>query len=305
MRLLRFGTSLRSLLVVSLPVVVAYGWFTSDDFLLFARLRCFFAVYRSGFAIEKFDQYPVYFHDDSVVQLAQAGIYEGASNIEEYIKFAWADYSPYLTVEDPNNPKPKVSFEGYKDGQCKFLGVYKKVANLDPSTTRAAVSFDYVFLGQLFYDFRQRYFTRINFYFTTNFLRLTFDDLLNSDPTRKYVCEDVMAGPCQSQLNITNVTSCEDTLKTLPTAQGGFNHIDGNSQGCRALHGFLASTNPTIHCAHMSFTPLVDPHGKIKCQTSQFVLPTDLFSETDIQALRSVAEKYNIDPDLGHNCCSN
>jgi hypothetical protein len=302
MRLFRSDRIAEALLVwllVSLPAVVA------GDFLLFARLRCYLAVYFSGFAVEKFDQYSEFFRDDSVVQLAQAGIYEGANSINEYIKFAWADYSPYLTVEGPNNPKPKISFQGYKDGQCKFLVVNKKALNMDPATTRAALSFDYVFLGQLFYDFRSRYVTRINFYFTNDFLRLFFDDLLNSDPTRRFVCEQVMAGPCEPQLNITNVTACEETLNLLPTAQGSFNHIDGNSQGCRALHGYLASIDPTIHCSHLSFTPLVDPNGKIKCQTSLFVPPTDLFSEADIQALRSYAEKYNIDPDLGHNCCSN
>lgn len=301
-----FGNALLGWLLVSLPpAVVAYDWFITDDFLLFARLRCYFAVLTSGFAIGNFDQYPVYFHDDSVVQLAQAGVYEGPSNIEEYIKFAWADYSPYLTFVDYKMPLPKISFQGYKNGQCQFLGVFKNVATMDPSSTAAAISFDYIFMGKIFYDIRSRYFTRLNFYFTNDFLRLFFDDLLNSDLTRSYVCEQVMAGPCQSQLDITNFTACEDTLNSLPTAQGSFNHIDGNSQGCRALHAFLATTNPTLHCAHLSFTPLADPNGKVKCQTSQFVPPTDLFSEADIATFERYAEKQSIDPILGHNCCTN
>jgi hypothetical protein len=301
----RFGFAPLEWLFVSLPAVFAYGFFSTNDFLLFARLRCYLAVYLSGFAIEKFDQYHVYFRNDSVVQLAQAGLYEGANNIEEYVKFGFADYSPFLTMEDPNNPKPKISFETYKDGQCQFIALYKKGAYMDPANTRAALRFEYVTMVKLFYDFRSRYFSRANVYFTNDFLRLFFDDLLNSDPTRKYVCEQVMAGPCQSQLNITNATACEETLKRLPTLEGSNNHFDGYSQGCRSLHAFLASTNPTLHCAHLSFTPLVDPNGKIKCQTSLFVPPTDLFSEADIQALRNHAQKYNIDPDLGHNCCSN
>ena len=294
-------------LFLSFPgVAVSLDWFATDpSSLLFARLRCFWAVYRSGFDLANFDDYPVYFRDDSVVQLAQAGSYKGAKNIEEYVKFAYADFSPYLTMEDPNNPPPELSFLGYENGQCQFLGLFKFAATMDPANTDRSVQFDYVVMLKIFYDFRMQYFTRLNVYFTNDFLRLFFDDLLNSDPTRKYVCEQVMAGPCQSQLEITDVTACKATLQALPTLEGENNHFDGNSQGCRALHAAFAETNPTQHCAHLSFPPLADPQGNIKCQTSAGVLPTDLFSEAEIAALGDFAVKYNLDPELGHNCCSN
>jgi hypothetical protein len=96
--------------------VTAYGPFITDDFLLIARLRCAFAVLKSGFALEKIDQYPVYFRHDSVVLLAQAGVYHGATNIEEYIKFAFAEYSPYRTVEDPNKSQNFFSRLRYING---------------------------------------------------------------------------------------------------------------------------------------------------------------------------------------------
>jgi hypothetical protein len=64
--------------------------------ILFPKLRCLLAFRRLGFAIDNFEQYPVYFRDDSIVQLAQAGVYQGATDIEEYVKFAFSGYSPYL-----------------------------------------------------------------------------------------------------------------------------------------------------------------------------------------------------------------
>jgi hypothetical protein len=240
------------------------------------------------------------------MQLAQAGIYKGADNIEEYVKFAYAGYSPYLSMMKVN--APQVRFLRYKNGQCEFLSLYKTSLLLDPVNTNAPPRFEYVNMVKLFYKLKSRYIPRIHVFFPNGFLRLFFDVALNADPTRRYICEEVIAGPCSSYLNssidTTNSTVCESTLQALPTAEGTMYHIDGNSQGCRALHATFAVTNPIQHCAHVSFTPLQDPNGSIKCQNSTFTPPSSLFEESELEAFRTFARQNDIDPDIGHNCCA-
>jgi hypothetical protein len=269
-----------------------------------ARLRCVWALWRTNLDLSNFDRYDDYFRNESVVELAQAGEYQGVASIQEYVKFAFAGSSPYLLQGDTRQRRVSIQFLDYKDDICEFRMLLKFQSVLNPNTTAAPVfPFELVDMIRLYLHRNDRYFTRINVYYTNDFLRLFFDAALNSDATRQYVCEHVMAGPCWPQLNITNTTACINTLNALPTTEGSDHYIDGNSQGCRALHAAFASTNPTQHCAHLSFAPLPDPAGKIKCQTSHARSPTDLFTESDFTALRRFAIKHNIDPVLGHNCC--
>jgi hypothetical protein len=296
-----FSVSFCSILLLLLSPTHAFFGGTFDDFLLFPRVRCLLAFLKMKFKINNFDQYSRYFRDDSYMHLAQAGIYQGANHMEEYVKFAFAEYSPYTTIDSPDDPPPNNSFLRYQDGQCEFLSLYKTKEFFDPNTTNPIEPFDYIVMVKLFLDMKSRYFRKIHVYYTDDFLRVYFNVALNSDATRRYVCEQVMAGPCQSKLNITNVTACEATLSTLSSTEGTGNYIDGYSQGCRNLHAAFAATNPTLHCAHLSFSPLADPNGNIKCQTSAMAAPTSLFTESDFVAYQKEAEKYGIDPIKGHN----
>lgn len=60
-----FGKSYVLLLLVTVVAPANAFWNT---------LRCGFAFLWTGFDVGNFDKYNDYFHDDSVVQLAQAGI---------------------------------------------------------------------------------------------------------------------------------------------------------------------------------------------------------------------------------------
>ena len=46
--------------------------------------------------LRKFELYDTWFDDNSTTTLAQAGVYKGADDIKEYIKFVWA--SPYISA---------------------------------------------------------------------------------------------------------------------------------------------------------------------------------------------------------------
>ena len=275
--------------------------FGGNDAILFARLRCLLALQRTGFDLGNFASYPKSFHDDSTVELAQAGMYQGASNIEEYVKFAYAGYSPYLACCNRVTEK-KFRFVGYNNGQCEFLGSFTRSVQFISNTTAAPLEpFRLVAATKLYLDFEERYITRVNVFFTEDFLRIFFDLILNSSKTRQFVC-GIVNGVCASTLNRTANASnrtCEEQLQTFPSMDEQY-HFDGKSQGCRALHAVFAATNPENHCAHLSFIPLEDPLGKVKCQTSKGALPSSLFTERELQMIEDFARSVGIDPAIGH-----
>ena len=131
----------------------------------------------------------------------------------------------------------------------------------------------------------------VKIYFSDLFLFRFFHELLDSDATRQYVCS-VMNESCGLQAE-----ECEMTLAALPMTTNGY--FDGNSQGCRALHAFLASTN-LDHSAHLSFEPKEDPNGEIKCQESKGVLPQELFDSEDFASYEEFQIAVGIDPSVGY-----
>jgi hypothetical protein len=287
-----------------------FVWFplllnATDGQILFPKLQCLLAFRRLDFAIDNFHQYPVYFHNDSILQLAQAGVYHGATDIEEYVKFGISGYSPYLlnTSNPVSRQNTLTKVLGYRDGHCEFLQVLKFRALLNTSNTKDMPFFNYIVMAKLYLHLDTGYIAKLNVYFAPDFLRLFFDVAMNSNNTRRFLCREIMSGACGHILNQTVASAspqCEDTLQALPTTQGTWNHFDGNSSGCRAMHGAFAQHNP-VHCPHLSFTPMLDPRGRIKCQESKKVLPSDLFTESDMETFRTFGRRRGIDPELGHD----
>ena len=289
------------LFVVAVVTVTkpAQGLLFSDDFIVFARLRCFRAYYRLGFDFTDFASYHIAFRDDSVLEIAQTGMYQGADNIEEYVKFGSPDFSPYF-MSGNNEIERKIKFLGYENGQCKALYVYnsKYQPFLNITAAGTPASFEVVTGVKLYFDLKERYIKRVHFYYTDDFFRVVFGVFLNSANTSKYIC-GVMNGPCADIIDVPS--DCEEQLLALPGTEGQQSFIDGKSQGCRSLHAVFASTNPDNHCAHLSFTPVEDPHGNIKCQTSKGTLASSLFTESELQTFKDFSESVGIDPEIGHD----
>jgi hypothetical protein len=139
---------------------------------------------------------------------------------------------------------------------------------------------------------------------SVDFVRILVDVALNSANTRRYVCEEIMAGPCKGISNNITTSECENLLMALPSSEGVEHKIDGNTQGCRAFHAAYAVTNPTLYCPHISFQPVPDPRGEIKCQSGNSVLPSDLFTNSDLQRFDKYNAEKGLDPLIGHNCTS-
>ena len=197
-----------------------------------------------------------------------------------------------------------IRFSSFSNGQCEFLALFKNLTTLVPNTTSDLPPFYSTFMIKLFLDLKEGYFTRINVFFPEDFMRLLFDVALNSDNTRRFLCNLVIQGPpCAAILNYTATATenCTTALAALPSTEGTLHCIDGKTQGCRDLHGVLALLDPKLHCAHVSFAPLMDSHGQIKCQTSKQVLPSDLFTTSDFRAYRTFSWLHGIDPAKGHD----
>ena len=104
-------------------------------------------------------------------------------------------------------------------------------------------------------------------------------------------------------IRINSTDNCVQDLAALPAVEEPGKKFDGLSQGCRGLHAVFAETNPENHCAHISFTPVEDPKGRIKCQdsSSEGVQPEDLFDEGDLNRFSQFCIEHGLDPALAHN----
>ena len=68
-------------------------------------------------------------------------------------------------------------------------------------------------------------------------------------------------------------------------------------QSCRKLHAVFAAEN-AHHCAHLSFKPMADPKGRVKCQESAQVPVSALFSDDELATFADFAiGKLGFEPD--------
>jgi hypothetical protein len=284
------------------------------DFGLLPRLRFpggIFSLFRNRchaayplfvrFALRDFD-YTVITWEDSVMQLAQAGTYVGPADIQEYGSFLTTE-SPFLKEQSIDLGRLDIRYAGYDDtGGCIFNLAFYWYHGHEGATNTYAASYNYPIMFKAFFNPTEKYATRINVFFAPGFFQFVFFQLFDSIQTRQYICS-VYNGPCadviDEELNADN--DCESLLAALPMANGDKLWIDGNSQGCRALHAAFAEDNPTNHCAHISFQPQLDPKGNFKCQETEGVLPTDLFNAEDFEFWNEYCERNGFDPAIGHD----
>ena len=265
-----------------------------NDPILIPSLECFLKFALLNFVPSNFDMYDSYFRSESVMELAQTGQYLGPDGIQEYVRFAYGEFSQYFAT-GPTDRQTTISYQGYENGQCVMLAIYHSQFSMDPSYTSSNVTFRMEYMFKIYYDFGDNYISRINVFFSESLLGTIFNDFLNSDKTRQFVC-DTMTGPTCAPI-ISAPDNCIATLQALPITEEGM-HVDGKSQGCRILHAVFASVND-VHCPHISFAPQQDVHGKIKCQTKGDIQPEDLFTANEITKFFDIGLAAGIDPTTG------
>ena len=266
-------------------------------FPLFPRVGCFarFATFR--FEITNFDKYTKYFHNDSAMSLWQTGSYVGAEAIEEYVKFATPETNPLYSSYKELDSKVKFVKFNRKSNQCQFLAFYHFNYEVDESSGHASFNFTVANMVKLYFDVKERYIPKIHVFYTEPYVNYAFTYLYNTDELRTYICNIYEGSTCSSILEPPDNCMAQLTALEQVSADG---RIDGNTEGCRMLHSVLAQER-NVHCPHISFEPMADVQGKIKCQTEGTLTVVDLFTQDDLDAYADYASGRGLDPDVGHD----
>ena len=258
--------------------------------------QCGAAIRNLGFNIVDYARYPKFFRNDSFIQLAQAGVYKSPPDIEEYVLFADAQGSPYLDeTYQPVKPGCTRSrqLEPTDDGLCQ-LAVYRTAEyRFKPSLANGTLRTNIGLVMKI--DPEEEKVTEVFVLFARKFLK-DFFTALATPQVRSFICDTLEKCPDawkHSGLDTEPRGTCEARLAELPVAESDMLYVDGNSYGCRVLHGAFASKNDK-HCPHISLEPMVDFKGKTKCSVSSFAAVRDLFDEEFIDGYLDFADDMGI-----------
>ena len=248
----------------------------------------------------RFAKYREYFNDESTFELYPAGKFTGPAAIKEYVKFA-SDESPFVdsfTVL-PGSLALLKSLMG-ADNSCIFIVMGHRRYELSARYARGE-AVHVATMATVVYVPSTHKIRSIMLYYETPFMQFVFDSLRSKRASKAFVC-DLLMYDCPARGVDTATPNAFashdecierfDELKPFdagpelaaswPLGNGG--GFDGDSQSCRLLHSFLASINPD-HCAHLSFVPMADPFGKIKCSSSssKMMTPHEHFELADFE----------------------
>lgn len=126
------------------------------------------------------------------------------------------------------------------------------------------------------------------------FMTAIYTEYANSTALAGGTCQ-VMEKVCPEVYRANGFSGQDDCIKhmdSLPVAtknSHGLYTVEGNSSGCRHLHASLAVRSPEIHCAHLSFTPMEDKDGEVKCSESNDFSHAEFFSPLDLHRFQTVA----------------
>lgn len=231
------------------------------------------------------------------MSLWQTGDYVGAEAIEEYVKSATPETNPFDSSSKELDSKVKFVEFDRKTNQCQFLAFYHYNYEIDPSSGQVAANYTVANMVKLYFDVKERYIPKINVFYTETFVNFCFTFLYNTEELRAYICNVYEGSTCSAILN--PPADCMGQLRSMDTISVD-GRVDGNTVGCRLLHAVLA-TSRDQHCPHISFEPMEDVHGKIKCQTEGDLTIYDLFTQGDLDAFADYASGRGLDPEKGHD----
>jgi len=268
------------------------------------------------FNIFNYAGYETYFTDDSVMTLAQTGSYKGRDNIEEYVRFADST-SPYINeqnvveqVVEMEGESPVIADFNPSTGVCKFnINVLVNMTMNDELTDGGY--FEYGYLVNVYYSIGTNNLPRVDIYYTPEFL-VEFFGRLTTNEVDEFVCDVLTGPPCAgtdvpekngyfpSKSGKKSTRKCNRELSNLPDYTGDV-YSDGNTQACRMLHAVFAENNPD-HCPHVSLAEVADKNGDFKCQVSEDIQVSDLFSTDEINKLEDVCIGSS---KIGNDSCFN
>ena len=262
---------------------------------MFPYIECHLRFALIQFDFGRFDKYDDYFSEDSVMRLTEAGVYVGPKSIREYMSFQNGKLSPYFLSDSTLHIQP--NFKGYdsEKNECIFLSRFLNQYELDPKYTGKNTTWNTVIMTSVRFSFDTRKFPEVNIFLSPGFLVATFDHGLNNDITREYVCS-VANNDCANTTD--HIKDCESRLAELPVFNDA-SFVDGNSQGCRALHAVFAEINHD-HCPHIALNATKDLNGAIKCQNSNLLNANDYFTLEDFEEYDEYMISQGLDPEIGY-----
>ncbi|CAB9501020.1 expressed unknown protein [Seminavis robusta] len=254
---------------------------------------CFQGFGGLQFRFDAYDRYNEFFRNDSSLISITAGIYTGPENIEEYVRFGGTT-NPMVGLADGYH---QPGLRGIVNGTCEILLFTNSWYEFLPGAARGG-KMNATLMSLIEYDAIENYMKNFILYLPPAWMDGIFAQYAGTDRTRDFVCR-TMRDSCPdvweaneevfSQATVAmegraadqDLIPCKSLLRDMPHVEGANLYVDGDSQGCRALHSVYASTN-SDHCPHMSFVPIKDVNGKIKCQESAGLSTSDYFTQEDL-----------------------
>lgn len=251
------------------------------------------AFYDLDFDLWQFHRYDEYFTATSAFTLHPAGTYTGPASIKEYVKFA-SDESPFVDSFRVLPGGLALLKRMTPEGTCLFMVMGHRRYELSAKYA-GGEAVHVATLATVTYTPSVHKINDIALYYETPFMQFVFDSI-RTRKSAEFVCDSLFSRCPLAGVNtwthngLPSYAACITSFEALPAfddgprlessrSQGG--GFDGNSSSCRLLHSFLASIN-TDHCAHLSFKPMTDSQGRIKCQHSNRMQPSDSFDDFDM-----------------------
>ena len=258
-----------------------------------------------------FDEYSDYFDENSTFTLHAAGTYWGPDGIEEYVRFA-SDTSIFIDSTRRLQGGLPI-FKGVNSaGECVFNVFTQSMYELSPRYSNGE-TWRVASMLTIVYARTTHKVAAIMLYYDPAFIQDIFS-ASRGRRTAEYLC-NIMKNECVgagvhvwSHNNFAGFEDCISRFEQLDTfddgdqlaASNGAGGVDGNSAGCRMLHGTLAALNPAGHCAHLSFVPMADNLGRIKCQQSNRYQVSDFFDPIDFLNFDQFKEAVKISEARGY-----
>jgi len=256
----------------------------------------------AGFNFLQTERYNEWFAEDSVMELAQTGVFSGPEEMVEYVDFTRAKFFDFYGRVGDAMYFPISSSEE----KCVLLvvNINKLQVNAlmgQPKCLETVVAFK---LSYTVADIQGNGFqiNRVDLFYAEPLLHTLFAHALKGDGIADYICDDVMKANCPTVWAINNLDSesCKLRYEALPDTNDE-GSLDDKSKGCRIVHSAFAEINEK-HCPHLSFIPMEDYGGRLWCQESGRVKAEELFSVEELGIIKKESDNQGYGDKMYTEC---
>lgn len=205
------------------------------------------------------------------------------------MKFA-TTFSPYF--EDYTQKEVSARPAGFNEtaGTCDILAMATRNSEMSAENARP-VHQEVGMMVKITFNARKNKVQKYSMYSPPQYIRDLFKNGLSGLRTDSFVCR-TLRDSCSEVYKANgspSMNECMRMLRRLPMLTKDY---------C-VVHAVLAKSNPA-YCPYISFSPLADNKGKIKCQSSSMIPIGDGLSTFDMAMFNSFLASHDIDPDVGY-----